>query len=164
MHFNKESAKALGTARELCSISCFTQESSCVITNKKNRLLKKGSSMSHKNEEFRIGKLAKQLGVQRFVIRFWEKEFGIASSRTKGGQRFYKQQDFEQFKLIKQLLYERQFTIAGAKKILQEHKDKIDTPLLKQSSKSAPQKKSSQEIFNKIAQLQKRLIKLRELL
>ena len=66
----------------------------------------------------RIGSLAKDLGVEQFVIRFWEKEFGICAKRTKGGQRFYHKQDIEKFKQIKKLLYEEGFTIAGAKKCL----------------------------------------------
>ena len=99
-------------------------------------------------EQFRIGKLAQQLGVKRFVIRFWEKEFGIHSQRTSGGQRFYLQENFDQFKLIKQLLYEKGFTISGAKKILHQG--------VKKTAHIAEN--------NQILVLQKQLIKLRELL
>lgn len=70
----------------------------------------------------RIGSLAKDLGVEHFVIRFWEKEFGISAQRTKGGQRFYHKKDIEKFKRIKKLLYEEGFTIAGAKKCLNPEK------------------------------------------
>ncbi len=68
--------------------------------------------------QFRIGELAKHLEVEKFVIRFWEKEFKLATTRSDGGQRFYSQEDLEQFKLIKTLLYEQGFTIAGAKKYM----------------------------------------------
>lgn len=70
--------------------------------------------------QFRIGQLAKQLNVEKFVIRFWEKEFALPTARSNGGQRFYSQEDLEQFKLIKTLLYDQGFTIAGAKKQLEE--------------------------------------------
>src|SRR5260221_14352490 len=70
--------------------------------------------------QFRIGELAKHLNVEKFVIRFWEKEFKLASNRSHGGQRFYSQEDLEQFERIKELLYEQGFTIAGAKKHIQD--------------------------------------------
>ena len=68
--------------------------------------------------QFRIGDLAKELKVKKFVIRFWEKEFGIKSDRSDGGQRFYTSDDLKTFALIKDLLYNKGFTIAGAKKQL----------------------------------------------
>lgn len=113
-------------------------------------------------EQFRIGKLAQELGVKRFVIRFWEKEFGINSQRSSGGQRYYLQEDFDQFKLIKQLLYEKGFTIAGAKKILHQGVKKtahiIETKIDKTPSSNLD------NISNQIRILQKQLIRLRELL
>ena len=44
-------------------------------------------------KQFRIGDLAEELKVKKFVIRFWEKEFGIESDRSEGGQRFYTSED-----------------------------------------------------------------------
>jgi DNA-binding transcriptional MerR regulator len=67
---------------------------------------------------FRIGDLAEELKVKKFVIRFWEKEFDIKSDRSEGGQRFYTSQDLQRFIRIKDLLYNKGFTIAGAKKQL----------------------------------------------
>ena len=58
------------------------------MQNQKLRMSKK---------EFRIGELAKELRVKKFVIRFWEKEFGFKSHRSEGGQRFYTQGDFRTF-------------------------------------------------------------------
>ena len=69
-------------------------------------------------KKFRIGELAKKLKLKKFVIRFWEKEFELKSDRSQGGQRFYSQRDFQTFSLIKELLYERKFTIPGAKEQL----------------------------------------------
>lgn len=68
--------------------------------------------------KFRIGELAKKLKVKKFVIRFWEKEFELESSRSDGGQRFYSQEDLNTFVTIKDLLYNQKFTIPGAKKQL----------------------------------------------
>jgi DNA-binding transcriptional MerR regulator len=68
--------------------------------------------------KFRIGDLAEELKVKKFVIRFWEKEFDIKSDRSEGGQRFYTSEDLHRFIRIKDLLYNKGFTIAGAKKQL----------------------------------------------
>lgn len=74
--------------------------------------------MRMEKRKFRIGELAKHLAVERFVIRFWEKEFNVKSTRSGGGQRFYDEDDAHTFATIKELLYNRGFTIAGARKEL----------------------------------------------
>ena len=74
--------------------------------------------MGMSKRQFRIGDLAKELKVKKFVIRFWEKEFNLKSDRSNGGQRFYTKKDFDTFMLIKDLLYSQGFTISGAKKQL----------------------------------------------
>lgn len=74
--------------------------------------------MKMMKRQYRIGELAKQLKLKKFVLRFWEKELGIKPQRSIGGQRLYQEEDFETFKTIKTLLYERKFTLAGAKKEL----------------------------------------------
>ena len=70
--------------------------------------------------QFRIGELATALEVEKYVIRFWEKEFGLRSTRSDGGQRFYTVDDLSTFARIKKLLYTEGFTIAGARQKLQE--------------------------------------------
>lgn len=70
--------------------------------------------------QFRIGELAKTLGIGRSVVRFWEREFGFAPQRSFGGQRCYGEKDLEKLRLIKDLLYVQGLTIAGAKKLLKE--------------------------------------------
>lgn len=74
--------------------------------------------------QYRIGDLAKQLNVEKFVIRFWEKELGIKPKRSKGGQRFYQEKDFQTFATVKNLLYEKKYTLAGAKEELVRMKTK----------------------------------------
>ncbi len=81
--------------------------------------------MNEQKRQFRIGDLAKNLAVERFVIRFWEKEFGMKPQRSKGGQRFYEYKDMEMFARIKTLLYDEGFTIAGAKKMLHYPEDSM---------------------------------------
>ena len=116
---------------------------------------------------FRIGDLAEKLEIEKFVIRFWEKEFNVKTHRSHGGQRFYSIEDFEQFKQIKVLLYERGFTIAGAKKELCN--DLRLTPPAHGARKTTMEKELTGNELNisikeKIILLQQQLIKLKELL
>jgi len=70
---------------------------------------------------FRIGEISKILGVEPYVVRYWESEFStVKPIRTKSEQRLYRRKDLEELALIKRLLYGDKFTIAGAKKKLQE--------------------------------------------
>ena len=66
---------------------------------------------------FRIGEVSKILGVEPYVVRYWETEFKtVKPIRTKSEQRLYRQKDLEELALIRNLLYRDRFTIAGAKK------------------------------------------------
>lgn len=68
---------------------------------------------------FRIGEVGRILGVEPYVIRFWESEFkSVRPIRSRSDQRLYRRRDVEQLLMIKSLLYEDMFTIAGAKKRL----------------------------------------------
>ncbi len=70
---------------------------------------------------FRIGEASELTGVEPYVLRYWETEFqGIRPSRSRSGQRLYRKQDIEAVLEIKDLLYSRRYTIAGAKQHLKE--------------------------------------------
>ena len=70
---------------------------------------------------YRIGEVADIVGVKPHVLRYWESEFGLLSPRkNEGNQRFYTQKDLQKILMIKQLLYEERFTIAGARRRLRE--------------------------------------------
>ncbi len=70
---------------------------------------------------FRIGEISKILGVEPYVVRYWETEFStIKPIRTRSEQRLYRRKDLEELALIKRLLYQDTFTSAGAKKRLHE--------------------------------------------
>ena len=69
---------------------------------------------------FKIGEVCSLVGVQAHVLRYWESEFSMLSpQKNKSGQRSYRRRDVEIALRIKQLLYNKMFTIAGAKKKLQ---------------------------------------------
>ncbi len=68
---------------------------------------------------YRIGEVARITGVKPYVLRFWETEFkSMAPPKSRSKQRMYRRRDIELILHIKQLLYERRFTIKGARKQL----------------------------------------------
>ncbi len=82
---------------------------------------------------YRIGEVSKIAGVPAYVLRFWESEFSvIRPGRSSTGQRLYRKKDVERILTVKQLLYEKKFTIEGARKHLKlktsDQNHKADTP------------------------------------
>src|SRR5215207_6125954 len=68
---------------------------------------------------FKIGEVCELAGVQAHVLRYWESEFPmLAPQKNRAGQRVYRKRDVEMALRIKEVLYEDQYTIAGAKKRL----------------------------------------------
>ncbi len=68
---------------------------------------------------FKIGEVCDITGIQAHVLRYWESEFPmLAPQKNRAGQRTYRKRDVEMVLRIKELLYEDQYTIAGAKKKL----------------------------------------------
>ena len=58
-------------------------------------------------------------GLAPSVLRFWEKEFPQLKPMKKGGQRIYSPRDVELIMKIKHLVYEKGFTLEGARKELE---------------------------------------------
>jgi DNA-binding transcriptional MerR regulator len=70
---------------------------------------------------YTISEVSKITGVKQYVLRYWEQEFPkIRPLKSSSGQRKYKQKDVDRIQLIKHLLYDESYTIAGAKKKLNE--------------------------------------------
>ena len=84
---------------------------------------------------FKVGEVSDILNVPAYVLRFWETEFKrISPKRTSSGQRLYRKSDIELILKIKYLLYEKKFTIEGAKQQLKKDaagkKKKVDKATL----------------------------------
>ena len=75
---------------------------------------------------FRIGEVSQIVGVEAYVLRYWESEFkGLSPRKSSSGQRMFRRKDVELLLRIKHLLYDKKFTIEGARKELtRESKDK----------------------------------------
>ncbi len=68
---------------------------------------------------FKIGEVSELLGVEPYVLRYWEGEFPVLSPKKSGtGHRLYRRKDVELLLRIKHLLYEKRFTIEGARQSL----------------------------------------------
>ena len=114
-------------------------------------------------KQFRIGELAKQLCVEKFVIRFWEKEFNIKPQRSSGQQRFYTEKDLKKFTAIKELLYQRGYTIAGAKKQLNSPAKNTDIQTATITTLAEPCR-STDDFYDNLKKLRATLVTLRETL
>lgn len=89
---------------------------------------------------FKIGEVADLLDLPTHVLRFWESEFKrIKPKRTSTGQRLYRKKDVELILEIKHLLYEKKYTIPGAKNFLKDRK-----------ARKHPQAPAYDEILNEL--------------
>jgi DNA-binding transcriptional MerR regulator len=89
------------------------------------------------NEEklYKIGEVCKLADLQPYVLRYWETEFPqLSPNKSGGGQRLYTRPELDTILRIKELLYKEGFTIAGAKKKLEQEMNEPVAP----ASVSAP--------------------------
>jgi len=78
---------------------------------------------------FKIGEVAELTAVKQHVLRYWESEFpAIRPQKSKTNQRLYRRKDIEAVLAIKHLLYDRKFTIEGARRFLREEGVEEATP------------------------------------
>ena len=93
---------------------------------------------------FRIGEVARLAGIKPYVLRFWETEFPSLGPKKSGtGHRLYRRKEVEMVLEIKRLLYEKRFTIEGARKFL-ETRGKVEPT---RTAKAAKPKKVQAELF-----------------
>ena len=101
---------------------------------------------------FRIGEVSAITGLEPYVLRYWETEFPkITPARSRSGQRLYKKPDIEAVLEIKDLLYQKRYTIAGARQHLKQRK--------KDPAESSP---DSQSLT--LEQVREELVAIRDLL
>jgi DNA-binding transcriptional MerR regulator len=103
---------------------------------------------------FRIGEVSELLGVEPYVLRYWESEFpALAPKKSSSGQRMFRRKDVDLLFNIKHLLYEKKFTIEGARKALQD-----------QPKKSAPVRQESLFAGDPLPEIRKELAELIKML
>ena len=87
--------------------------------------------MEHKIPDklfFSISEVSNITKVKPYILRYWESEFSCLNpDRDKAGRRNYRKKDLEIIFLIKKLLHERKYSIAGAKRSLsRKNREKIE--------------------------------------
>lgn len=108
---------------------------------------------------YKIGEVSKIVGVEPYVLRYWEMEFPFLRPRkNRSGQRVYIKKDVEILLQIKDLLYNERYTIEGVRKRLSTiHMQPIDlNAKVKISNERTPSKiithvkKRLREILNQL--------------
>jgi len=71
---------------------------------------------------YSIGDVSQMTSLKQYVLRYWETEFSILSpEKNKAGNRRYRKEDIKIIRHIKELLYDKKFTIRGAKQYLKDY-------------------------------------------
>lgn len=103
---------------------------------------------------YKIGEVGRIVGVESYVLRYWETEFPFLRPRkNKSGQRVYVKKELELLLKIKKLLYEEGYTISGVRKKFAESVP--DRPVQNVISQSAVEiiekiKKRLRDLLNKM--------------
>lgn len=111
---------------------------------------------------FRIGEVASLAGIKPYVLRFWETEFaGLGPKKSGTGHRLYRRKDVELVLEIKRLLYEKRYTIEGARKFLEAKPRRAAKPVKKVERVQGELFHSGSSVINHIRQ---ELVSILELL
>lgn len=93
------------------------RESNVASKDEEARLLFQASDKLY----YRIGEVSRLTGVKAHVLRYWETEFRwMVPPKSRSKQRLYRKRDIEFVWLLKRLLWEERYTIAGARQRIQE--------------------------------------------
>jgi DNA-binding transcriptional MerR regulator len=114
-------------------------------------------AIPHEKLYFKIGEVAKLVGVKPYVLRYWETEFSmVRPGKTRSKHRLYRRKDVEMLMRIKELLHDRRFTIEGARKHLRTETD-APAPVRNGKWPSEPQLRKLREIRESLLDLRKAL-------
>ena len=70
---------------------------------------------------YSIGEVSEVTKLKLYVLRYWESEFShLRPSKNSAGNRNYRKSDIDLINEIKDLLYNRRFTIKGARQYLKD--------------------------------------------
>jgi DNA-binding transcriptional MerR regulator len=88
---------------------------------------------------FRIGEVSRLAGIKPYVLRFWETEFSSLGPKKSGkGHRLYRRKDVELVLEIKRLLYDKRYTIEGARKFLDARSREVTKPASAKAARPQP--------------------------
>ena len=109
---------------------------------------------------YSIGEVGELLGVKAHVLRYWETQFpALKPKKNRAGNRTYRVRDIKYLLTIKNLLYDKGFTIQGARQKLRESNNNPDILIEQLAIPFAdPEKRSV------LLSLKEDLVELRELI
>ena len=121
---------------------------------------------------FTIGEVAELCDVKPHVLRYWEQEFTqLRPMKRRGNRRYYQHHEVLMIRRIRELLYERGFTISGARNQLRERgmvgqqvvvlADSLEAEPQDLSAVTSPEPKVP---LMRIEQVRAELLQIRELL
>ena len=97
---------------------------------------------------YSIGEVSKMVELKSYVLRYWETEFKqLSPPKNRAGNRTYRKKDINLIIKIKDLLYNKKFTIEGARNMLGVEKHSETTLLNKQLDAIASLKRELLEII-----------------
>jgi DNA-binding transcriptional MerR regulator len=111
---------------------------------------------------FRIGEVSQIVGVEPYVLRYWESEFrAVSPKKSNSGHRMFRRRDVELLLEIKRLLYERKYTVEGARRALSERL--VENNVIDRTEKRAEQG-TLFSIANPLPEIRRELVDILELL
>ncbi|HDR04294.1 MAG TPA: MerR family transcriptional regulator [Candidatus Marinimicrobia bacterium] len=130
---------------------------------------------------FSIGEVSQVTDLKQYVLRYWETEFPMLKpQKNSAGNRIYKEEDIQLIRLVKHLLYERKYTIQGARELLTQLSQRdelkkalrdiqiLDAIIGPQSDESAEKEKESVSAGEKeralLLKIRKALVEIAEIL
>ena len=104
-----------------------------------------------------ISEVSKELDVPQHVLRFWETKFDqVEPMKRGGGRRYYRPDDIELLRRIRELLYSEGYAIKGVQRLLKENRGKLDAPAPAASSETIDGE-VLQEILGELRELRDKL-------
>ncbi len=107
---------------------------------------------------YSISEVSKITGLKQYVLRYWETEFSqLKPPKNRAGNRTYRQKDIDVIETIRDLLYNKKFTIDGARKQL-ESPDESSKLIAEEEDRKSPE--IDTELLDKLKQELREIIKI----
>src|SRR5580692_4276159 len=88
---------------------------------KREKSVNSAKSTGASDRQIKIGEAARLIGVEAYVLRFWETQFPFLRPRhSRSKHRYYDEKSLDSLRLVRRLLHSEGYTIAGAKKHIRE--------------------------------------------
>ena len=101
---------------------------------------------------FTIGEVSVLCAVKPHVLRYWEQEFTVLRpGKRRGSRRYYQEKDIQTARNIRELLYDRGFTINGARQELTRKPTVVPVPV---APKAVSEKAANQFVANVLTELE----------